>query len=60
MVARRRCETGTIAVIFSRDGEPPQTERATDANHALEIAVRLLITNRKLRGGDRVTVEVAN
>ena len=55
-----RRETGTLAVTFQRDGEPPSELRAADGREAIAFAVRLLLENRRLRAGDRLTVEVAS
>jgi hypothetical protein len=60
MVARCRRETGTLAVVLTRDGEPPERLQATNGRQALQHAVRLLLTHRKLRAGDRLTVEAAD
>jgi hypothetical protein len=60
MVARGRRETGTLAVTFERDGEPPESLQATDGRQAVAQAVGLLLKNRKLRAGDRLTVELAD
>src|SRR5262249_46691452 len=56
MVTRRRCETGTLAVTFERDGEPPEVLQATDGRQAAAYAVRLLLEHRRLRPGDRLTI----
>jgi hypothetical protein len=61
MVARcRRRETGTLQVVFSRDGEPPERLQAVDGRDAVAQAVGLLLQHRKLRAGDRLTVELAH
>jgi hypothetical protein len=60
MAARCKRETGTLTVVFTRDGEPLERLHATDGRQALQHAVRLLLTHRKLRAGDRLTVEAAD
>jgi fructoselysine-6-P-deglycase FrlB-like protein len=60
MVARCRRETGTLAVTFSRDGEPPESLQAADGRQAIQLAVALLLDHRKLRAGDRLTVEATD
>jgi hypothetical protein len=61
MVMRRRHrETGTLAVTFQRDGEPPESFQATDGRQAIAHAVRLLLEHRKLRAGDKLTVQAAD
>jgi hypothetical protein len=60
MTVRCRRETGTLAVTFERDGEPPEQLQAVDGRQAMAHAVRLLIDHRKLRAGDRLTVEIAD
>ena len=61
-IRRRHCrsETGTLAVTFSRDGEPAESVRASDGRQAIQHAVRLLLEHRKLRAGDRLMVEPAD
>ncbi len=58
MVARCRRETGTLAVTFKRDGEPPERLQAVDGRDAVAQAVRLLLERRKLRAGDALRVEL--
>jgi hypothetical protein len=60
MVTRCRRETGTLSVVFARDGEAPERLQAADGRQAIAHAVRLLLEQRKLRAGDRLTVEVAD
>jgi hypothetical protein len=60
MVARCRRETGTMTVIFARDGEPLVRVQATDGRQAMAQAVRILAEHHKLRAGDRLTVEPAD
>jgi hypothetical protein len=60
MAVRCRRETGTLAVTFQRDGEAPERLQATDGRQAIQHAVRLLLAHRKLRSGDRLTVEAAD
>jgi hypothetical protein len=60
MVTRCRRETGTLAVVFARDGEPPVHVHAVDGRHAMAQAVRILAEHHKLRAGDRLTVELSD
>jgi hypothetical protein len=60
MTRRILGRTGTLAVVFTRDGEPPESLQATDGRQAVAYAVRLLLEHRKLRAGDRITVELAD
>jgi hypothetical protein len=49
-----------MTVCFERDGEAPECLEATDGRQAIAFAVRLLLEHRKLRAGDRLTVELAD
>ena len=56
MVARIRSEPA-LAVIFSRDGEEPQTEIAATPLRAWMIAVRFLSLCSELHAGDQLLVQ---
>jgi hypothetical protein len=51
-----RREPDALLIVFERDGEEPATRRASGAEQACLFAVRLLIDQRALRAGDRLTV----
>jgi len=52
-----RHEPDALLLVLERDGEEPQTRRAVGGEQALLFAVTMLIDCRRLRGGDRLTVE---
>jgi hypothetical protein len=55
MAARCKRETGTLTVTFAA------TVSRLNGRQALQhAAVRLLLTHRKLRAGDKLTVEAAD
>jgi hypothetical protein len=56
MVARVRLQ-GTLAVIFSRDGEEPETRIVADGRQAWASAVGLIAKCDELRAGDQLTVQ---
>jgi hypothetical protein len=47
-------------VVFERDGEVPERIQAVDGRDAVARAVGLLLTHRKLRAGDRITIELTD
>jgi hypothetical protein len=49
-------EPGTLLIVFERDGEEPERRRAAGSEQACLFAVRLLIDQRALRVGDRLSV----
>jgi hypothetical protein len=59
MVARTKSKPAALVVVFERDGEEPKRVKASSGRQALAFAVGLLITNRELQPGDRLTVEAA-
>ena len=60
MLARRKRESGAMTVCLLRDGEPPECLQAVDGRNAIAVAVGLILRSRKLRAGDRLTVELDN
>jgi len=57
MVARIRHEPHALLIVLERDGEEPRTRRAVGGEQALLFAVAMLTDCRRLRAGDRLTVE---
>jgi hypothetical protein len=55
MVARTRTERGLV-VIFSRDGEPPDSRYVADGKQAWASAIALISQHEELRHGDVLTV----
>jgi len=55
MVARIRIET--LAVIFSRDGEDPETIIAENGVKAWAHAIRLIGQRQELHAGDQLLVQ---
>jgi hypothetical protein len=52
-----RHEPDALLIVLERDGEEPATRRANGGEQALLFAVAMLIDCRRLRVGDRLTVE---
>jgi hypothetical protein len=59
MVARTRPEPCRLVVTLERDGEEPIRIEAPNGRSALLRGVGLLLSNDRLRAGDRLTVEAA-
>jgi hypothetical protein len=55
MVARTRPD-GELVVIFSRDGEPPDSRYVSDGKQAWASAIALISAREQLQHGDVLTV----
>jgi len=51
-----RPEPDALLIVLERDGEDPQTQRATTGEQALLFALTMLIGCQRLRINDRLTV----
>jgi hypothetical protein len=60
MIGRVKREPSGLTITFERDGEEPVLVSVTDGTGALRRAVEMLLANRKLQAGDRLTVEAAD
>jgi hypothetical protein len=59
MPGHTRREPDALLLMLERDGEEPQTRRAVGGEQALLFAMTMLIDCRRLRVGDRLTVEAS-
>jgi hypothetical protein len=60
MPAYVQLDPGTIAIVFERDGEEPETRLVRgDGERMLLYAVTMLIQRRRLHVGDRLSVRAA-
>lgn len=55
-----RHDPHALVIVLERDGEEPATRRASDGGQALLFAMAMLIDCRRLRAGDRLTVEAGD
>ncbi len=59
MVARCWRKPRALAVVFQRDGQPPERLFVDNGRQAVTRVIALLIAHRELQPGDRPTVEAA-
>ncbi len=60
MVSRCWQKPQALAVVFQRDGKPPERLSVDNGRQAVTRVIALLIAHRELQPGDRLTVEAAD